>query len=189
MRLRESLRLPAGPLVVTVGRIEPEKGIDVLTAAWPSVARRMPGARLCIVGDGSARALLQSAAQDILWIGSVQDVAPYLRAADAFALPSRTEGLPVALLEAMACGLSCTATAVGGTVELVQDGWSGRLVPSERPADLADGIVEALRTPEWGMAARRVAARFSLELVADRFISLYKSVVRARNELPAGAVQ
>ncbi|GAC1341857.1 MAG: hypothetical protein NVSMB23_13980 [Myxococcales bacterium] len=188
-RLRAALGLPPGPLVLSAGRIAREKGVDVLVAAWPAVAARVPGARLCILGDGAERATLSRTLPEALWVGGVPDVAPYLRAADAFALPSRTEGMPVALLEAMACGLPCVATAVGGTVEVLEDGFSGRLVPSEDPARLADGLVEALSGRPWGAAARaQVVRRFSLDDVADRYVEIYLSLLALGEPIGRGAV-
>lgn len=187
--LRRALGLPEGPLVVSAGRIAREKGVDVLVAAWPQVVRSVPAARLCIAGDGAERAALSQALPEALWLGGVADVGPYLRAADAFVLPSRTEGMPVALLEAMACGLPCVATAVGGTVEVIEDGFSGRLVPSESPDRLAAGIVEALSCPAWGAVARtQVVRRFSLDDVADRYVEIYLSLLALGEPIGRGAV-
>ena len=176
-RLRCELGLPEGPLVISAGRIAREKGVDVLVAAWPQVVARLPDAHLCILGDGAEREALSRLLPEALWMGGIADVAPYLGAADAFALASRTEGMPVALLEAMACGLPCVATAVGGTVEVLEDGLTGRLVPSEDPVRLAEGLVEALSEPSWGAAARsHVVRRFSLDDVADRCVEIYLSL-------------
>jgi glycosyltransferase involved in cell wall biosynthesis len=188
-RLRRELGLPEGPLVITSGRIAREKGVDVLVAAWPRVAARIPSARLCILGDGAERQALSRLLPEALWVGGVADVAPYLRAADAFALASRTEGMPVALLEAMACGLPCVATAVGGTVEVLEDGLTGRLVPSEDPVRLAEGLVEALSGPSWGAAARsHVVQGFSLDDVADRCMEIYLSLLTVGEPLGRRAV-
>jgi glycosyltransferase involved in cell wall biosynthesis len=185
--LRAALGLPAGrPLVVYVGRLAPEKGVDLLVDAWPAVAARAR-ARLAVVGDGPEalrlrdRAEALGVADSIAFTGGVADTAPYLRAADAAALPSRTEGLPVALLEAMACGLPIVATAVGGTPEVLADGATGRLVSPERPEALADGLAEALldagAARRWGGAARaQVLAQYALDAVADRFVALYRAV-------------
>ncbi|WP_343073251.1 glycosyltransferase family 4 protein [Pyxidicoccus fallax] len=187
--LRASLGLaPEGPLVVYAGRLAPEKGPDVLLSAWARVHRAVPSARLAILGDGALLGALREAAAreglgaSVLFTGPVRDVPAWLRAADVFALPSRTEGLPVALLEGMAAGLVCVATRVGGTPEVLENGRHGRLVAPERPEALAEGLVEALTRPEaraWGTAAReRVEARYSLDAVADRTLELYEQVMR-----------
>lgn len=188
--LRRALGLPEGPLAIYAGRLEHEKGVDVLLAAWPGVLRELPDARLLILGAGGRRAALELQARDariaesVIFAGGATDVAAYLRAADAFVLPSRTEGLPMALLEAMACGLPSVATAVGGSAQVIADGANGALVPSEDPTALAAGIARALapgRREAWGMAARRhVAASYSLDAVADRFIQMYEGLLAAR---------
>ena len=187
--LRASLGLPsAGPLVVYAGRLAPEKGPDVLVSAWARVRRALPSAHLALLGDGALSGSLREAAareglgDSVSFTGPVQDVPAWLRAADVFALPSRTEGLPVALLEGMAAGLACVATRVGGTPEVLENGRQGRLVAPERPEALAEGLIEALTRPEaraWGTAAReRVEARFSLDAVADRTLEFYEQVTR-----------
>jgi glycosyltransferase involved in cell wall biosynthesis len=189
-RLRRVLGLPAQKLVIYAGRLSPEKGADVLLQAWPAVATAVPGARLCLIGNGSEEAHLRAQARALhvedsaLFIGAVPDVAPYLRAADVAVLPSRTEGMPVALLEAMSCALPVVATAVGGSAETLRDGATGRLVPSEDPPALAAALAEALtaQTPggTWGAAARaHVLDHASMELVADRYVELYRAVVAA----------
>ena len=158
--LRRSLGLPEGPLVVYTGRLSPEKGVDVLVAAWPRVLARIPSARLWVLGDGAERVRLGEAARRagvadaIALPGPIADVSPFVRAADAAVLPSRTEGMPIALLEAMACAVPVVATAVGGSAEVLRDGSDRAPVPPEQPDALADAIVEALSDPEAPVRAR-----------------------------------
>lgn len=190
--LRRSLGLPEGPLVVYTGRLAPEKGVDVLAAAWPRVLARLPSARLWMLGDGAERGRLADAARQagvagtIALPGPVADVSPFVRAADAAVLPSRTEGMPVALLEAMACAVPVVATAVGGSAEVLRDGVTGRLVPPERPDALADALVEALEEPAAHARARaaraEVVARYGLDHVADVLLEIY---ARLRRNAPA----
>jgi glycosyltransferase involved in cell wall biosynthesis len=192
--LRRALGLPPGPLVVYTGRLAPEKGVDLLLAAWPGVIAQLPAARLWLLGEGAERARLEEAARrtgiadSVTLPGSAADVAPFVRAADAAVLPSRTEGMPVALLEAMACGVPAVATAVGGSVEVLRDGVTGRLVPPERPDALAEGLLEALREPAARERARvardEVTARYGLDRVADTFLEVYSRL--RRNEPAAG---
>ena len=109
-----------------------------------------------MLGSGPCEAELRRVAPSgVRFLGDVADVTPYLRAADVFALPSSTEGLSNALLEAMAAGLAVVATAVGGAVDLIEDGRSGRLVAPGHPIALRDALVAVLADP----ALRRGSAQ------------------------------
>lgn len=183
--LRQSLKLPQGPLVVFTGRLVTEKGVNVLIDAWPQVLREKPEARLLLVGEGEQRQELEAQARQlgiakqIIFAGGCADVAPYLRAADAFVLPSFAEGLPIALLEAMACGLPSVATAIGGTMRVLTDDVHGRLVLVDDPAALARGLIEALGSAgrSWGEQARQhVVAQYSLDVVAEQYIQMYETI-------------
>jgi glycosyltransferase involved in cell wall biosynthesis len=185
--VRRALGFDDGPLVVFAGRFAPEKGVDVLLDAWPRLVARVPGARLCLMGSGGEEARLRQQAHalriegSVLFTGGVADVAPYVRVADVAVLPSRSEGMPVALLEAMSCALPVVATRVGGSAEVLDDGVTGRLVPAESPEALAAGLSEALL--ERAPAARRaeaarahVLAHHAMDVVADDFVSLYEAL-------------
>lgn len=193
MDLRRRLGLPDGKLVVFVGRLTVAKALDVLLNAWAQRDATLADAHLILVGDGELRDDLMrqmhalGMAQSVVFTGSTHDTAAYLRACDAFVLSSRTEGMPVALLEAMACGLPCVATRVGGSVEVLEDGTSGRLVAPEDAAALAKALAEALATPAWGIRARRrIQDRYAIDAVAQRYVTLYESLLNGRN---AGAVR
>lgn len=183
-RLRTELGLPDAPLVIYSGRLAPEKGPRLLARAWGQVHARRPDAHLVVLGEGPERdALVAPKASNIHLLGSQSNVLAYLQAADIFVLPSEREGLSNALLEAMATGLACVATRVGGTPELVTDGESGLLVA---PND-ADALAEALlRTigdaplrARLGAAARAfVTARYSLDAVIAQLRTLYITLTR-----------
>jgi glycosyltransferase involved in cell wall biosynthesis len=183
--IRRELQLAGAPLAIFAGRLVTEKGIDKLIDAWPRVLRSLPDAQLLLVGEGAERPALEirvrqlSLAHRVRFIASQADVAPYLRAADAFVLPSYAEGMPIALLEAMACGLPCIATAVGGSTQLIDDGVTGRLVPPGDTSALAGSLIEALSggVAERGRQAReRIVATYSLDIVTDRHIELYEGL-------------
>lgn len=186
---REALRVAVDrPLAVYTGRLAPEKGVDVLVGAWPRVLAAVPGARLLLVGQGDERERLLASARALGVLPFVElpgsgDAAQALRAADVAVLPSRTEGMPMALLEAMACGTPIVATAVGGSLEILRGGESGRLVPPDDPGSLADAIVNVFNDPAAAAGRARAAlalvtSRFSIDIVTDRLLELYLSLLR-----------
>jgi glycosyltransferase involved in cell wall biosynthesis len=133
----------------TVGRLVPEKGVDVLLAAMPAILARRP-ATLTVVGDGPERRTLETRARalPVAFAGELRspsDVASFLRGLDVFVMPSRWEGLPNAVLEALACGVPVVASDVSGMAEAAE----GRalLVPPGKPAALADAVCRTLESP------------------------------------------
>lgn len=134
-----------GP-AVTVARLSPEKDIANLLRAVQIVRQRFPDFRLEIAGDGPERENLQRlvaelALQDaVRFLGEVREVPAVLARARLFVLPSKTEGISLTLLEAMASGLPVVATRVGGTPEVVAEEETGLLVPSQEPPPLADAL-------------------------------------------------
>ncbi len=176
--LREELGLAGRKVAVFVGRIEPEKGILTLLEAWPTVRRALPDALLLLAGDGSERPVLQArCVEEARFVGPVDEPVTLLQAADCFVLPSYTEGLSNALLEAMATGLPCVATSIGGNVELIRGDAEGWLVRPDDSSALAQALIDALRgecRETVGCAARSRAVReFSLERTADLLSGLY----------------
>jgi sugar transferase (PEP-CTERM/EpsH1 system associated) len=182
---------PADRVAVVVARLYPEKNHALLLDAFADVAARMPQARLLVVGGGSEEAAI-GAAIDRLGLGAVVrllgvrlDVARILAAADVFVLASLREGLPIAVLEAMAAGLPVIATSVGDVPLLVQDGETGMLVPSSDRESLARRLEELLSDPRHasrlGANAKRAAGRFSLRAMVSRYEGLYEdSLARSR---------
>jgi glycosyltransferase involved in cell wall biosynthesis len=194
-RLRRALGLPPVPAVVYTGRLSPEKGVDVLIDAWAESRRRGLLGTLCLVGEGPERGALERRARDhgvlgaVRFAGAAGDVGPWLAAADAFVLPSRTEGLSVALLEAMSCGLPVVATDVGGTRDAA--GGAAVLVPPDDPRALAEALAAILAEPgragTLGEAARRrVLSRFGIGGVARRHLELYREVALPRRATGSG---
>ncbi len=150
---REALDVPGDARVVLfVGRIEPQKGIAELVAAFDSVRRRVPRAMLVLVGDGVSRAeVLAHVApwgSSVRWLGALpqEQVAAWMGACDVLALPSWAEGTPNVVLEALASGRPVVATRVGGIPDAVYDDRAGLLVPARDAGALADALVHALHT-------------------------------------------
>jgi glycosyltransferase involved in cell wall biosynthesis len=183
--------------VVCVGHLEPVKGVDVLLRAWARVRGELPDAVLQVVGGGSQAAALdglcrQLGIQDgVEFAGDVADVRPYLARAQLFALPSRAEGMPNALLEAMASGLPCVATRVGACPELIEEGVTGYLAEPESPDGLARALLAAMRAPErTGACARAglalVRGRYSLDGAIASYEELYRQLCVARAPMARG---
>lgn len=135
-------REKVGRTILFAGRLSKEKGVDVLLNAYAQYNAEGGAARLIILGDGPLRgeyAQLVSKLgidRNVTFLGHRNDVFSYYCQADVFVLPSRSEGLPMALLEAMAFGIPVVATNVGGIPDVVCDGISGKLVPPDVPEAL-----------------------------------------------------
>ena len=204
-------RKPVAPLratqpdtILAVGRLHPVKGHDVLLRAMPSVTRQIPSVRLVIVGEGGFRPSLEELAAE-LGIHHLVELPGELPADEVrrrmwlsalFVLPSRSEGMPLTLLEAMACGLPVVASAVGAVPALLADG-AGRLVAPESPDALAEALVGGLRPAANDaamvpLAASRTAS-FSARDSAAAYEALFAAVTRRSQpfrgehpEMPAG---
>lgn len=186
---RADLGIPAdAPVVGTVGRLVAVKGHDLFLQAAARVSARRPETAFVIVGEGPMLAELQELAARLSvgrlhWTGFRTDTLDLMRSFDVFVLPSRHEGTPMALLEAMGLGRAVAATAVGGVPEVITDGIDGRLAPAADVEALAAVILELLENPDarrrLGEAARRtVRCRFSLELSAEQTAVLYRELAR-----------
>ncbi|MBL9078270.1 MAG: glycosyltransferase family 4 protein [Planctomycetes bacterium] len=183
---RTALQLADGEFAALfVGRLVQRKGMDVLLAAWAASTVARHG-RLLVVGDGPERERLAATAQDlgiadrVHFAGERTDPLGFYAAADAFVFPSRREGLPNALLEAMSCGLPSIATRIGGCTDVVADG-SGVLVPSDDAPALAAELDRLAGDPahraRLGTAGRRrIETTFSFAVTAARLQRIYAEV-------------
>lgn len=181
---------PKGFQAVFTGRLHGQKQVDLLIRAWPQVLKTAK-ARLLIVGDGPLRQELTSlrdqlglTENEIAFAGRLEDPAEALRQSDLFLLPSRAEGMSNSLLEAMATGLPCVVSAIGGNVDLVDHERTGLRVGQDDPEAWAAAILQAFRNPEaarrWGHAARQLVQRdFSIESIVDRNLVVYRRLIQA----------
>jgi len=174
-------------LICTVARLTPQKGLFDLIEAAARVVRRSQRVRFVIVGDGELREAIThrigaaGLQHQVLLAGSrpLDEVAAWLGVADLFVLSSRLEGLPLALLEAMAAGCPVVATDVGGVAEVLGDVSAGLLVPPARPAELAEAINQLVGDPQrrrhMATAARaRVEASFSADRCYEKTTAVYR---------------
>jgi glycosyltransferase involved in cell wall biosynthesis len=191
---------PDRPVIGTVGRLEPRKGTATLLAAFAALRDRGAQApALVVVGDGPLRdelareATRLGIASRVKWLGDVSDVRPVLEALDVFVLPSRTEGMSNALLEAMAMALPVVATAVGGTPEVVADGQRGLLVPADDSAAMATAITrvldDRLLASRLGAAARQIVEeKFGAKSMVRALEGVYAAVASSSDEVDGGRV-
>jgi glycosyltransferase involved in cell wall biosynthesis len=186
-QVRQQLGLPkAARIILFVGRCEMDKGAGDLLRAFRSIAAEEPSAVLLFVGEGGARQDLERhAGSRVLFAGHVgrERITLYLQAADIFALPSHGEGMPNALLEAMAVGLPCVAARVGGIPEAIEDGVNGLLIPMQSPADIAAAVNRVFKSPDLaarlGSAAMRtVKERFTWNGNAREHLAIYEETIR-----------
>lgn len=185
---RRRIGADADTLVVGhVGSFYSKKDHTTLVTAFQRVAARLPQVRLVLVGSGPLEDPVRSQVADlrlterVLFTGSRSDVVELLPGFDVFVLSSSVEGLPVALLEAMAAGVPTVVTRVGGIPEVVEDRESGLLVPPRDPAALADGLLrlladEALRA-RMAERARARAQDFDIRGVVQRVEDVYDRVL------------
>jgi glycosyltransferase involved in cell wall biosynthesis len=162
---RGELGLPAGPLVLYVGNLKPEKGVLDLGTAWSHVLRHAPDATLVVVGDGplgdELAAVTSAHGERVRLIPRqpLERVPLYMAAADVVVLPSHSEGTPNVALEALASGRRVVASAVGGVPDLITSPTLGTLVPPRDPDALAAALVVALRQPYDAHEVARIGAR------------------------------
>ena len=187
--IRRQLGLPDGCRVIgTVGRLVPVKNYSLLIESFAQLARQQPDLHLLFIGDGPVRAELEAQAHklnlapSVHFLGMRSDIAELLRLLDVFVLSSLSEGLSIALLEAMAVGCPIVATAVGGNRELIQDGTTGLLVLSGDGESLANAIARLLQNPplahQLGAAARELArSRYSVEAMCGQYEVLFRRLV------------
>ncbi|UCH33715.1 MAG: glycosyltransferase [Armatimonadota bacterium] len=189
-QVRAELDLEGAFAVGTVGRLSPVKGHQHLIDAIAGLADETPVVRLLIVGPGPLRSALAARsealglADRVRFLGFRDDIPRLLSALDCFVLPSLSEGLSIATMEAMAAGLPVVVTDSGGPSDLVEHGETGLVVPPGDASALSAAIATVLREPELarrlGAAARRRAQAFDMRDMVDRYEMLYREVLSDR---------
>ncbi len=191
---------PARPerIIVCVGRLEYSKGIDVLLHSWARYMRTFPAERtalvpqLQIIGDGELRPQLERIAREldildsVTFLGTRSDILSFLQQSWGFILPSRWEGMPNALLEAMSCGLPCIATRISGSEDLFCDGLNGILVKPEQPAEMALALHRLIEDTSFaqqlGREARATVLRdYQLSHIVNQCVALYQHLLACKD--------
>jgi glycosyltransferase involved in cell wall biosynthesis len=176
-------------LVLVPAVLRAGKGHEVLLEAMPSLLARVPTTRVLIVGGGEREPELRARARDlgdaVRFLGPREDVPLLLAACDLVVLPSLSEALPTALMEAAAVGRAVVATRVGGVPEVVQDGRTGLLVPANDAQALAEAMAallgDAQRSRAFGAAARKLAReRFGIEQQVRYTLELWSGLAARR---------
>ncbi len=187
---RRHLGLEAGPTVGIVATLRDWKGHDILFEAWDAIQREVPGVRLMIVGDGPYRDRLDAMVErlgigaSLRFVGHQENVTEWLNAFDVFTLPSwGDEGVPQAIMQAMACGKPVVSTPVGAITEAVVADRTGLIVPPRDAPALATAVVRILRdatlSSALGQASlERAREQFGIDAMLDRMESVFRSVMR-----------
>jgi glycosyltransferase involved in cell wall biosynthesis len=189
VQLRQALGLEITDVIVlTVARLHPQKGHRYLLQAAPGIRQIIPNVHFLFVGEGQLEEqLIAQIKEDKLencvhLLGVRQDIAQLLAISDLFVLPSLWEGLPNAVLEAMAAGVPVVATNVDGCPEVIVDGETGFLVPPKEPQLLQKAVLEILQNDSLSIAMSQAARQyavehFSVESNISNYLSLYEQLL------------
>ncbi|MFY4813672.1 glycosyltransferase [Haloarcula sp. AONF1] len=193
--LRSELDTPTDTTVVgTVGRLVERKGHFDLLDAWPTIVSEIPDAHLVFVGDGPDREQLTErvnslgCADSVHFLGTRQDVPALLGAMDIFVFPSHYEGLPGAVIEAMAAELPIVATPVDGTSDLLENYRTGLFVDVQKPDEIAWATIrlyqhQSLAEKLGTAAGQRAATEFTTESMVDGFEQVYRGLETRSEEV------
>ncbi len=179
-----------GPLILFVGRLERQKDPELLVQALAHVVGRLPASRLLVVGEGGLRAAAERLAETLGLTGAVHwmgfqphdTLAELMHGTDVLLLPSRFEGMPITVLEALASGLPVVASAVGEVPALVSHRRNGWLVHDREPATFAEGIGWVMQQPRAALErhAREAVAPFHPDVAWREFFEVHRDLHRDR---------
>lgn len=185
---KQALGYSAAPLVLYIGRFSAQKALHVLLKAFKQAITTCPDLYLLLLGHGNERSSLTNLSQElgidgqVNFCNPVNDVRPFLDAADIFVLPSQSEGISNSLLEAMSTGLACIATSVGGNPVMLQNGNCGMLVPPNSVDELAAALsilgASSDQRAQLGIKARqRILDRYDFKVVGQKYYDLYQNIL------------
>jgi len=186
---KRQLSLPIKEMVCFIGSLRHKRGLDTLLEAWKELIKIKPDLLLVLIGrEDNQAAYLKRMVEDnglkesVIFTGEIKDVSPYLHASDIFILPSQSEGMSNAFLEAMATGLPIIATTVGGAKDALEHLENGLLIRYKDPQQIIESIL--LLTEDKELAERigknsRITAieKYSLDQISDKYLELYQKLV------------
>lgn len=168
--------------ILHIGRFNEQKNHGLLLRVFQRLSQEIPGLSLELIGEGELRQEVECRTKElgirdrVTFLGSRSNVYPYLQKADLFLLPSKYEGIPMTIIEAMGTGLPIVATAVGGVPDMLKNGEDGLTVLCEEEAVVnacASLILDEALREKLGRAARNHAVRFSAETMGKQYLELY----------------
>ncbi|MBU0683290.1 MAG: glycosyltransferase family 4 protein [Candidatus Omnitrophota bacterium] len=176
-------------IVGSVGRLSPVKGFNYLISAFKRAKADNDKLKLLIVGEGKQESVLKQQVEsaglsgEVLFVSGRESLEYYLSAMDIFCLSSVSEGLGLSLMEAMATGIACIASSVGGLVELINDGVDGLLVPAKNVEKLSATIIrlagdDVFRTLLKKNAQKKAIENFSIEKSVEKTIKVYREMTK-----------
>ncbi len=179
------------PVAISVARLSPEKDFPTLLQATAIVVRSVPDFKLMMIGNGAERAKLEALTKslgiqtNVVFLGERSDVPELLAQAGFFVSSSKSEGISLTILEAMAVGLPVVTTRVGGNPEIILEGQTGYLVPDQNPEALATAMLRMLaqrdQWPAMGQLGRqRVEQQFEIRTMIRQYEELYTEVLGSR---------
>jgi len=176
-----------GPIILTVGRLSKEKGIEYTIKAMPTILKKIPEIKLIIVGAGPEENNLKKLSKKLNLTGNVvftggipnKNLSRFYKSADVFVLPSLREGMGLVLLEAMACGTPVIGSNTGGITDIIKYGESGFLVKPKDPEDIAEKIIVLLSNKELQQkfseeGLKIVRERFSWNVIVKKFVKILR---------------
>jgi len=180
-------------LILFSSRLVPRKGLDILLNGWPVIQENYPNIWLLIIGSGTDQSdstekqmrekVNREKLINVQFLGETNKLEQYLGVADLFVFPSKQEGFPNALLEAMAAGLPVVASRIGGVIDIIEENKTGILFESGNSNDLALQISSCLARPEtlkkMGKQARDyVLTQYSFEAIATQYVAVYRDLLK-----------
>ena len=172
-----------GPTLIHIGRFNEQKNHECVLEAFRMVLQAYPDAVLKLLGDGERMEQMQALAasmgiaEHVIFVGSTTNVYPYLQEADVFLLPSKYEGMPMTVIEAMGTGLPIVASNVGGLSDMIDHGRSGFLAEVDAKAT-AEAVIKLLQSQalreSFGREAKADSNQFSAQTMAEEYLKLYQ---------------